>query len=168
MPGGGNLVFVSSAKTSRSGSLNGRDLSITPLTTLNSAVFAPSPNAIVIIATAVTPGFLSSIRRPNRTSRKTVSISASDEHLSLLIKLRLKQRLLFIIRLRPRAIECARCLMAKRASTRRLFFLSKTLQNIGATLVRLTLVRLLTDVSGDQGSDATLPCSNTRRCSIQI
>ena len=78
MPGGGNLVFVSKAKTNRSGSLNGRDLSITPLTTLNSAVFAPSPNAIVIIAAAVTPGFLSSIRRPNRTSRKTVSISASD------------------------------------------------------------------------------------------
>jgi hypothetical protein len=132
MPGGGNLVFVSSAKTSRSGSLNGRDLSITPLTTLNSAVFAPNPSAIVIIATAVTPGFLSSIRSPNRTSRKTVSISASDEPLSSLIKLRLKQRLLFIIRPWPRAIECSRRSMAKRASTRPLFFLSKTLQNIGA------------------------------------
>src|SRR5262249_32228753 len=86
MPGGGNSGFVSSAKTSRSGSLNGRDLSITPLTTLNSAVFAPRPNAIVITATAVTPGFLSSIRKPNRTSRKTASISSSDESLSSLFK----------------------------------------------------------------------------------
>lgn len=91
MPGGGNPVFVSSAKTSRSGSLNGRDLSITPLTTLNSAVYAPSPNAIVITVTAVTPWYLSSIRKPNRTSRKIVSISVSGEPPSPSIKLRLKQ-----------------------------------------------------------------------------
>src|SRR5262245_3190594 len=102
MPGGGNLVFVSKAKTNRSGSLNGMDLSITPLTTLNSAVFAPSPNAIVIIAAAVTPGFLSSIRRPNRTSRKIVSISASDYPLLSFIELRLKLQNLFIICLSER------------------------------------------------------------------
>src|SRR5262245_58154442 len=144
MPGGGNLVFVSKAKTNRSGSLNGRDLSITPLTTLNSAVFAPSPNAIVIIAAAVTPGFLSSIRRPNCTSRKTVSISASDYPLLSLIEFRLKQRLLFIIRPSQRAIESDRCSRAKRASTRRLFFFPKLCK------FWRNLVRLLTHVSGEQ------------------
>jgi hypothetical protein len=34
---------------------------------------------------------------------------------------------------------------------RALFFLSKTLQSLGASLVRLT-IRLLTDISGDHGS----------------
>jgi hypothetical protein len=82
----------------------------------------------------VTPGFLISIRKPNRISRKTVSISASDELLLSLIKLRLKQRLLFIIRLWRQAIESDRCLRAKRASPNRLFI---PFQNLGATLARL-------------------------------
>jgi hypothetical protein len=56
-----------------------------------------------------------------------------------LIKLRLKQRLLFIIRLSQLAIESDRCSRTKRALTWRLFFLSKTLHFFGATLVRLLI-----------------------------
>src|SRR5437016_1213632 len=44
------------------------DRSNTPLTTVNTAVFAPIPRASVSIATPVNPGFLRSMRVPKRRS----------------------------------------------------------------------------------------------------
>jgi hypothetical protein len=54
--------------TSRAGSSKGSDLSNTPLTTLNMAVFAPMPRARVKAAAAVKPGALTSWRTAYLTS----------------------------------------------------------------------------------------------------
>ena len=51
-------------RNKRSASGKGMDRSNTPLTTVNTAVFAPIPRASVSTATAVNPGFLRSMRRP--------------------------------------------------------------------------------------------------------
>src|SRR6185436_877420 len=51
--------------TSESGSVNGRGLSSTPLTTLKMAVLAPMPSARVRMATTVNPG----VRRRRRVMR---------------------------------------------------------------------------------------------------
>src|SRR5262249_26774100 len=50
------------------------------LTKLKIAVLAPMPNASVITATRVNPGFFSSIRKPKRRSCQSICIISSSEN----------------------------------------------------------------------------------------
>ena len=70
----------SPSATNRPASLKGSGWRSTPFTTLKIALFAPMPSTSVSTATAVKPGFFSSIRNANFKSWSTVPIS----HLGLI------------------------------------------------------------------------------------
>ena len=64
----GSFAAMVDSRTSWRGSRIGRERRIRALIKLNIAVFAPIPNAIERIATAVVIGLLKSIRTPYRMS----------------------------------------------------------------------------------------------------